>query len=131
MNNDLVNEDDDKSYRFPADPEDKAPCPKCSKPLPRGAILCNHSGFNQDTGTTIQRIHEKVDKRWEPGMGFRVRFGIFLAVQGLALAATMAVALADGAVFGLVLSWLVGALLLAYLLGTYPRLNLTRGKKGR
>src|SRR5205085_1022662 len=131
MNNGLDDEDDDKPYRFPADPEDKEPCPRCKKLLPRGATLCNHCGFNRDTGATLQRVYERVDKQWEPGLGFPVRFGIFLVVQGLALAATVAVALTDGAMFGLVCSWVVGAALLAYLLGTYPRLNLTRSKKGR
>jgi hypothetical protein len=122
-------EDDGQPYRAAgAASEAHECCPSCKRLLPAGAILCNHCGFNRQTGTTLQRVHEKAEYEWEPSPAFAVRFGVFLAVQGIAMGATIAVAMAEG---GLAVAWLAGALLFAYLLGTFPRLHLTRTKKGR
>jgi hypothetical protein len=91
--------------------------------LPPGAIVCIYCGYNRETGTTLQRVHEKVDKQWQRGLGLPVRLEVFLPVQGLALAATLVVLIAEGNWVGLAMSWMIGASLLAFLLGTYPHLK--------
>ncbi len=124
-----TDEDDGKPYRVVGDAKPSEPCPECSKLVPRGSIICNHCGFNRQTGTTIQRVHEKVDKQWEPDFRFSVRFGTFLAVQGFV--AAIFLSLVDGSWFTLAAPWLIGGVLLAFILGSYARLNLTRNSKGR
>jgi hypothetical protein len=126
-----TDEDDGKPYTVPGDPVPKVPCPKCKKSLPAGVIVCAHCGFNQETGETFERFYEKIDKEWEPGLRFPARFSIFLAAGGIALATTLIVGLADGEWIALLLSFLGGLALLAYVLGTYPRINLVRNVKGR
>jgi hypothetical protein len=127
----VTDEDDDSPYAIPDDPEPKEPCPDCRKSVPRGARVCNHCGFDRQTGTRVQRVYEKVDRQWDAGLAFRWRFGAFAAVQGLALIAIVVVALADGNILDVVIGWAIGALLLAFSLGTYPRVNLTRSKRGQ
>ena len=127
----VVDEDDGKPYTLPPDPEAKAPCPNCRKLVPQDAVVCCHCGFNRDTGETHERLYHKVDKQWEGGLRFHVRIGIFLAAGGLALAATLVVGINDGSWRALFISLLIGVLLLAYVLGTYPRVNLMRSRKGR
>lgn len=124
-------EDDGKPYSVPGDPDEPEPCPNCQKPLTRGAIVCNHCGFNQETGTTIERVYQKVDRQWETGAGFSLRLNFFLAIQGLVLAATLVVAAASGRWFGALVSWLIGTILPAFLLGTFQRVHLTRNNKGK
>ena len=124
-------EDDGKPYSLPPDPEPKEPCPNCRKSVPLGAIVCFHCGFNRDTGETLERRYHKVDQQWEGGLRFPVRIGIFLAAGGLALAATLVVGVGGGNWLALFISLLIGTVLLAYVLGTYPRINLMRSRKGR
>jgi hypothetical protein len=124
-------EDDGKPYALPPDPEPKEPCPDCGKRVPVGAVVCNHCGFNRQTGATFVREHDEVDKYWPSGPRLATRFGAFLAIQGLASAVMLVVALADGNLLGLTIMWLVGATLLAFVLGTYPSIHLTRNTRGR
>jgi hypothetical protein len=124
-------EDDGKPYRVSGEIEQKEPCSNCKKSVPRGAVICNHCGFDREKGTTLKRVYEKVDSQWQPAPGLSSRLGIFLAVQGLAFTATMIVIFSDGSPSPLVLSWMLGAALCAYILGTFPRIKLTRSKKGR
>jgi hypothetical protein len=128
---DSDDEDDDKPYRLPEDPDPKEPCPHCEKSVPRGAVVCNHCGFDRRTGTRVERVYQKVDRQWDAGLALRWRLGAFLAVQVLALVATVVVALADGNVLDLVIAWIVGAVLLAFSVGTFPRVRLTRSRRGQ
>lgn len=123
--------DDGKPYALPPDPDPKEPCPECGKRVPVGAVVCNHCGFNRETGRTLVREHDEVDERWSTGPRLAVRFGAFLAVQGLALALMVVIAVADGEFLTLTITWLVGATLLAFVLGTYPSIHLTRSKRGK
>jgi hypothetical protein len=43
--------------------------------LPAGAILCNHCGFNRQTGTTLQRLLEVMTVRsWLKTASSMIRF---------------------------------------------------------
>ena len=53
-----------------------------------------------------------------------------MAAAGLAAVATLIMAFADGNLFALLVSWLIGTALWAFVVGTYPRINLTRSKAG-
>jgi hypothetical protein len=125
------NEDDDKPYTVPGDAVQTEPCPSCNKSLPRGAVVCVHCGFDQQTGEKTERVYEKIDKQWEPGLPHAKRLGIFLVVEALALAATLFWAFVSGEWGILLFAWSFGAALLAFVLGTYPRVNLRRNAKGR
>jgi hypothetical protein len=123
-------DEDDALYQLPSDPEPKEPCAKCSKLLPRGAIVCNHCGFNRDTGTMTRRVHEQVHKEWQPGLRLGPRLAIFVLAQGLIVVTTLIIS-SSRDVIDLLPPWLVGGILWAYILGTYPRLTLERTKKGK
>ena len=116
-------EDDNNPYSVPRDPRQKEICPNCKKTVPPGTIACNQCGFNRQTGTTAERVHEKLAKQWEAGWGMRVRLGIFLAIQGMMFPATLIVAQSDGDLAGLLATWIIGTLLMSFLLGTFPRLT--------
>ncbi len=127
-----TDDDDGKPYRVPGDPEQKEQCPECKKLVQRGSVVCSHCGFNRETGTKHQRVHEKVDREWEPVLPLRTRFSAYLAIQGLTFGLLLAVVFTrDANAFGPAFGWLMFATLMGFLLGTYPRVNLTRNKKGR
>jgi hypothetical protein len=129
MKREIPIDDDDQPYAVTGE-EERKPCLHCKKSLPRDALLCNHCGYHQQTGETLQRAFERVDKEWETGLRFQLRFNLFLAIAGAAAAAAVVVAVVDGFSLALVVTWLVGTLLWVFVIGTYPRINLTRTTAG-
>ena len=123
--------DDDQPYPVPADPEQKEPCPHCNTYLPLGTVVCNHCGFDRQAGTILQRTYEKVNKEWEAGLPLRTRFSIFVPLVSITLVSAIAFGVTEGDLQGLLITWTFGTPLLAFLLGTFPRLILTRNKKGQ
>jgi hypothetical protein len=130
MNLEETDEDDGQSYGVTGDAA-TAPCLSCRKPLPLAALVCNHCGFNQQTGETLQRVYKKLDKQWEAGLRFQTRLAIFLAAAGSAALASLIIAFVDGIGLAVPISWLIGTGMWAFVTGTYPRLNLTRSKAGQ
>lgn len=106
-------------------------CPKCKNPLPTGSVLCNHCGYDLQTGTKHRRVHEPIDEQWQSGPGFGARLALFALISGIALAGTLHLAYAKESWVGPPISWAIGAVLLAFILGTYPRINLARSAKGQ
>src|SRR5262245_58936286 len=126
-----TDEDDDSPYEVPPNPDEKIPCPKCRGKLTRDAIVCAHCGYHLETGETFERLYKPVDLQWDTGLSLKLRLSIFLSAAALALMATVIASVATGDPITYIMSFLFGFLLQAYVLGTYPRLNLTRTRKGR
>jgi hypothetical protein len=99
--------------------------------VPLGSIVCNHCGFNRETGEVLQRVYKKVAREWQTGLPINIRLGIFLPTVAFTLSATIFFAVTEGSTAALLLVWITGTLLLAFVLGTFPRLKLTRSKKGQ
>lgn len=124
-------EEDDRPYEIPPDPNEKTPCPKCREGMALDALVCPHCGYDLESGETYERAYEPVDLYWETGLPFRIRFGIFAGAGGLALLATVIVGIAQGEWLTYIITLTIGVVLQAYALGTYSRLNLTRNFRGR
>jgi hypothetical protein len=123
------------------DPEDGLPygvtaatdrkCPVCGKRLPLDAVLCPACGFNFQTRQKEVRVYEPLEKHWEAGMSLRTRLGLFL-LGNLVGAVPMAMtASAYGDVMLLVIPWVLLTVLLAFLLGTFIRIDVSRNEQGR
>jgi hypothetical protein len=126
-----TDEDDGKPYQVPADPDRKIPCPSCKKPVPLGTVVCNHCGFNRHTGETIERTHEPVAKEWETGLAYQTRISIFLGLAGTALVAAVIASIGTDEWLGMAGAWMTGTALLAFVVGSYSRVNLTRNLRGK
>jgi hypothetical protein len=124
------NEDDGKPYFVPGLDEVR-PCPSCHKEIPRDALLCTSCGYDRRTGKKVVQVFEPVDRTWQAGWPARVRWGLFLAGGGVTLPLVILGAVFKGQAFGWLFPWLLFAAMLAFLLGTYDRVRLTRNKKGR
>jgi hypothetical protein len=127
-----THEDDDRPYPVPKDPQQKEPCPRCKQSVALGTIVCNHCGFDRATTTVLQRVHEKVAKHWVSGLALQTRLTVFLVFIGATtLTALVNLASAEEGGTNILLTWMFGTLLLAFLLGTFSRIDLTRGKNGK
>ncbi len=112
--------------------KDLPTCPKCRKQMTEGAVLCLACGLNQQTRKKTTREYQPLARSWETNMplGRRLFWWGVLVAMVLAIGALSA-ALASMKVIGFLISWVVFGALLAFLLGTFEKINLTRDSKGR
>lgn len=61
----------------------------------------------------------------------QARVNVFLLLSALSLTFAIIFAIIEGGLVGFLCGWLCFGLLLAFLLGTFPRLELSRSKKGQ
>jgi hypothetical protein len=123
------NEEDFNPYSVQGDLLTRT-CLGCQKAIPERATLCPHCGLDFEANSKTERTCTPVDLTWEYGWPLRKRVTIYLILQGLTVAA-VTILLVTGQSAGLSVGGIVvGAVALAFLLGTYDRLHLTRNAKG-
>jgi hypothetical protein len=94
-------------------------------------IVCPGCGFNLETSEKAVKRYSKLVKYWEAGLPMRWRIGIFLGTQALVMPG-MLLGIYFGAHASAVLTpWVLHGALLAFLLGTFDRLDLLRNKRGQ
>jgi len=121
-------EDEDSSaYDLSGGPERK--CPQCSCVLEPEAVLCVRCGLDLKSGKKVVREYKPLERTWEPG-SYETRFKLFCAaVLGGLVLSVLAGLLFQSVAFSLV-PWAGFAVLMAFLLGTFDRLDLVRDKRG-
>jgi hypothetical protein len=123
-------EEDGRPYRVPGIDEVR-PCPECRLDIPRDAVLCNRCGYNLQTGKKAKQTYDPVERDWQGGWPVNVRRGLFAAAEVFFLVACVIGVAAGAPVFGVFFPWLVFTAMIAFLLGTYDHIHLSRNKKGR
>ena len=104
-------------------------CPKCQRELPDEGVLCTVCGYNSETGEQVEREYAPVQRSWEGVLSLRRRLQLFAAGQVIGLLGIVAGYLGDYLELGL-FSWGASTFLFAYVLGTYPRIDVTRMRRG-
>jgi hypothetical protein len=125
---------------FSDDPEDGKPyrvtakepqCPQCGLRLEPGATQCPGCGWDLRTGKKPKRSFEPAELSWEAGMSLHHRRILFVLGFVLGIALGVPISIASESWAGGVISWIVFAVLGAFLLGTYPRVDLARSSRGK
>jgi hypothetical protein len=106
-------------------------CPNCNHPLESDAVLCVTCGFNLETGQKAVKVYEKVERFWEAGMPLQKRLRLFALSQCVLLPLALFGAWWGERPLAFLMPWLIFTGLLAFLLGTFDRLDLCRNKRGR
>jgi zinc-ribbon domain len=127
----IVHSDADDGRPYQVAGGDERKCPDCGRVLLKDATLCPHCGFNCETGKKAVRVYELLALHWDAGLSFRRRLRWFVIGECAALALALMGALVADHPGESVTSLLLFTLLLAFLLGTFDRLELTRNKRGR
>jgi hypothetical protein len=123
-------DEDDDGGTYTVTPTNERRCPQCQRELTSDAEVCEACGYDLQAGKKRPQEHEPRTWQWEAGMSFRKRRNIFIALQILPLTVGLATAVLSGYLAAYLTSWFGGALLLAFLLGTFPRVELSRTKRG-
>jgi hypothetical protein len=106
-------------------------CPKCQRVVDEDAVLCVVCGFDFRKGKKLARTYEPVARAWDLGFPEARRWPLFLGLAALGLVVCLAGAVLSESWDTFVLSWLGFTVLLAFLLGTYFHMVLTRDRHGK
>jgi hypothetical protein len=130
----LVFTQDDDGKPYPPINTGERRCPECQRLVPGGVAVCGRCGFNLDTGEPAgPREYTPVNVAWDAGMRPRVRYTLFFVGQAVVITlGLLAVLLNPEVTFVQFLCpWMCFTPLLAFLLGTYARLELKRNERGQ
>jgi len=124
--------DEDDGQPYLVEGGEQRLCPHCHKPLEADAVVCVACGFHLRKRKKVARTYEPLVRSWETNVPLRQRLAAFLAIQGPSLVAgVLGAVLAGGGLLVFLGTWFCSGMMLAFLLGTYERLDLTRDRRGR
>jgi hypothetical protein len=107
--------------------DEEPTCPRCRKVMAAGATACAACGHDpQARPATCQPF----EKHWEQGFSFVLRVRVFLICQGVGLTLLLIAAFL-GEIGPAAFSWVLFTAMLAFLLGTYRRIDLKRSPRGK
>jgi hypothetical protein len=124
-------EDEDDGTPYQVTGEELPRCRKCRKEMVRGAVVCVSCGFDQRRRKKLVRQFEPLARCWETNWPLARRLTVYVCVQGGSLVLGGLVASSADVLWGFLVSWVYAGLLLAFLLGTYDRIEMTRDGRGR
>jgi hypothetical protein len=108
-------------------------CPKCHKEMAVEAVVCVACGYDRRRKKKLTKEYQPLARSWETNQPLRTRLTAFLAIHGasLVLGGVAALAMGRPGVVGFLLSWLFFGAVMAFLMGTYEKIDITRDRKGR
>jgi predicted RNA-binding Zn-ribbon protein involved in translation (DUF1610 family) len=128
---DTSDEDDGKPYQVTG-ANDIRLCPGCKKQLSADVVLCPSCGFDRNTGKKTTKVYEPLERQWEAGWPLRRRVTVFVAADVIAvLTGGLATYLNEGDVSLLLIALVFFNGMLAFLLGTYNQLYVSRNERGK
>jgi hypothetical protein len=129
LNIEYSDEDDGKPYAVTGGlPK---PCPNCNKPVEPRATVCEACAYDFEAGKTPEKVYTPFEREWEAGAPFGRRFQYFLLSVVVFFLLGLVGTISSGEWLSFVLSWLTFAGMLAFLFGTFDRVNLTRNARGQ
>jgi hypothetical protein len=124
------NPEDDEPYLVEGGEERH--CPRCRKAMKAGDVVCVSCGFHRGRRKKLVKEYQPLMRQWETNYPFHKRFTLFVTLHGLALVLGVIGTLAAGeGQAGYLAAWVFGGMMMAFLLGTYERIDMTRDRRGR
>jgi hypothetical protein len=122
-------DDDGTPYVF-AD-RDARRCPNCTLVAKAGQQTCSRCGVDLETGQAPPRVYEPVERDWHAGLPLARRVRLFAIAQIVVIPLGILGAWWSGSLFLFLGPWLLFSGLLAFLLGTFDAVHLSRNKRGQ
>src|SRR5262249_20431655 len=102
------------------------------KTLPPDGVVCPSCGFDQRQNKKVARTWEPIARVWETNYSLATRLQFLAASLIIALVVGLpGTRAADLPLEPFLISWLVFGVFLAFLLGTFERIEFPRDRKGR
>jgi hypothetical protein len=123
------------------DPEDSKPyrvdalempgCPSCGKSMEPQAIVCLHCGHDLRQGKKTRTVYDPIVRRWDAGLPRHLRWFCFATWQCFVIPPMIWGASHEGHAPYVIGGWLWLSLMVAFLTGTYDRIDLERNARGK
>jgi hypothetical protein len=125
-------QDEEDSSPYLVEGADDVKCPKCTMMLPPGSVLCVRCGYHFKKRKKIAKTYEPIQREWETNATLQKRLKVFGICVAIILVTGLIGVFMEEVSFTVFLGSLLGAsAMLAFLLGTYDRILLTRTERGR
>jgi len=106
-------------------------CPQCRGELEGDVILCVRCGYDLVRKEKTQRKYQPIQRTFSPGWPLQKRLTVFLLIAFATGALSISAASTGVPARTALGSWALFCGLMAFLLGTFDRLELTRDRRGR
>ncbi len=123
-------QDDGKPYLVDGGVEERN-CPRCLRVMERDAVVCLGCGLDLRKGKKLKRTFEPMERAWDLGMPFALRIKLFIAAVLIGIGLSMASAYFSSDWSTPLGGWFFFTVMLAFLLGSFFHVHLSRDKKGR
>jgi ribosomal protein L40E len=124
-------EDDDLNPYTVYDDAPSKLCPKCSRRLPKKAVVCTNCGYDFLTQKTVKRRYEPIHREWESHWPLRQRIVAFVVLQIVNFIALVLVLTSERSPTTMIVTVISAVFLQAFLCGTFDRLEIHRTSKGK
>lgn len=130
---DEPSEDDDEGPPlYGVEGSEDIQCPKCTKRLPPETVLCVRCGFHLKKRKKIVKTYETIEREWETNGSLRNRLVVFaLCEVSMLIQGVLIVYWGEVAAAGVIAYFIVLTAVLAFLIGTFDRIHLSRDARGR
>jgi hypothetical protein len=122
--------DDSESGRYEIEEINERRCPACKRLVTPDAAVCVACGLDLKTNKKIRTVYQPVWRTWESGISFGKRMALFLAIEAIILPMAIVGGIVERSIIPF-FPWLLFSILLAFVLGTYERVDLYRNERGR
>jgi len=126
----LAEEDDEDESPYLLADKDIPLSPKCRKPMTIGAVLCTACGFDTKTRKKAKRTYDPIARVWETNYTIQQRLMWFGVAQGIQLTLALFTLLGGGSAWPFVFTWPLLTGMLAFILGTFERVEIVRDARG-
>lgn len=129
---DEKDEEEEDSSPYTVEGAEDVKCPKCCFMLPHGSVLCVRCGFHLKERKKVARSYQPLDRQWETSASYVTRLMVYYGCLAVSMALGLIAVFWAGADLGVFIgAFLLLAAMLAFLVGTYDRIHLTRDARGR
>lgn len=122
-------EDEDNTYEVVGG--DVPKCPECGRPLAEEAVVCTACGVDLRTGKKPVKTYERVERYWEAGMPLQKRLVVYGIIVGCFFVLGSVGSALAGELPYFLISFLFFCGLMAFLLGSFDRIDVTRNQRGQ
>jgi hypothetical protein len=126
---DEPDDDEDDGKPYGVSERLKNECPQCGMIVSPDDEQC--PGCGREFKKKPKKVFKPADRSWEAGWPLDKRRMLFYIAMILSTIAAVAVVLGAESWGAAITAWLTSAVLVSFLLGTYPRVNLSRTKRGK
>src|SRR5262249_23670512 len=105
-------------------------CPRCRRDLEHGSALCVFCGFDLHAGKKHELKFDRLERHWQQGPPFEFRQRPFVAGAAISFVLSLATAYVIGPWDVSLGPWAGFVAMTAFLLGTFPRFDLARDRRG-